>query len=154
MRTLTKRIFIVVFIFLFLIGIVLYCFFNYLNSPNRYAISSKELGIIYHCNPYYLEEAKLGDSFLKDELQENLSICKHHGYFSAIQHYKQEENQIVVDVSFLKLSSDQLFTLDHHLVGDFNQFHLREDLKKGTIHRLFYKNHGNRYELVLIEKIS
>ena len=98
MSTLTKRIIVVVFVFLFLIGIVLYCFFNYLNSPNRYAVSSKELGIIYHCNPYFLEEIKVGESFLKEELQENLSICKHHGYFSGIQNYIQEENQIVVDV--------------------------------------------------------
>lgn len=154
MSTLTKRIIVVVFVFLFLIGIVLYCFLNYLNSPNRYAVSSKELGIIYHCNPYFLEEIKVGESFLKEELQENLSICKHHGYFSGIQNYIQEENQIVVDVSFLKLSSNQLFTLDHQLVGEFDQFHLREALKKGTVHRLLYKKFGNRYELVLIEKLT
>ena len=59
-----------------------------------------------------------------------------------------------MDVSFLKLSSNQLFTLDHQLVGEFDQFHLREALKKGTVHRLLYKKFGNRYELVLIEKLT
>lgn len=154
MNTLKKRILIVVLIFSFLIGIVVYSFLNYLNSPTLYSMSHDRVGIIYHCNPYFLIDSRLGDSFSKEELVYNSAICKNHSFYSMVTNYAMEESEVFIDVSFVKESSSDLYTLDHHLIGKFNLFSLKEDFRHGTTHRLIYRLKDNQYELVKLEKIK
>jgi len=151
MNKLQKQIMIVVLVFLVLIFAVCYLFISYLNSPNRYQISLEELGIIYHCNPYFLEEASLGDVHPKEELELNTSICKHHGYYSAVKSYSKEPMQIIIDVAFLRESGPNLYTLDHQLISKYNKFTIKDDILKGTVHRLVYSLVNNQYKLVQIE---
>ena len=151
MSNLQKRILIVLAIFTFLLGIVWYFFMRYLNVPKSYQSSSSD--IIYRCNPYFFLESRLGEAYYLDELEVNASVCKHHGYYSAVKSYSKEPTQIIVDVYFLRENGQNLYTLDHQLVGKFEKFHIKNDILKGTAHRLVYSLKGSKYELVQITKI-
>ena len=151
MNRLQKRVFIVVTIIVLLIIGVSYSFISYLRTPKYYQESLDELGIIYHCNPYFLIESSLGESYKEEELVVNDSVCKHHGYYSAIKSYSKEPNQIIIDVYFLKESGQNLYTLDNNLIGKYNKLSIKKDILKGSTHRLVYSLKESKYMLVQLE---
>lgn len=100
------------------------------------------------CNGTYIWNISEGEE--KNIMDLNMiESCSSENYYSKLFGYTYDEEQnLIFHVKVLKKVNNQLFQLNHTLVGDYLEGNINDLLDQGTSYEYVFQKEGNQYRFI------